>query len=564
MKKFFIFIFVLLMITFLSAKPVNFSTIETIAQNWYEQNTNHTSEISDYFSFEDNGITTFYTVNFKEGGYIILSADDNVYPVLAFSYESYAPQQVTDSAVKSYLSGLSKTIAEIIKNNYQLEENQKKWEKLIAGDFSEFSHTAKDVSPIVTTKWDQDYPYNMYCPMQNGQRTLVGCVATAMGQIMKTNNYPEHGTGSHSYNWNGQTLSADFENTYYQWDLMPNHLYSTSPSNQRQAVARLLYHCGVATDMDYGVDGSGTYTSYAESAFQLYFAYDPYTVQLRSKASYTDDVWVDYLKADLDDGFPILYAGDDGNMGHAFVCDGYQGNNHFHFNWGWSGYYDGYFYLNNLNPMGYNFNQHQQAIFGIRPPQAPLPPQNLTAMVLNMDVLLSWEAPSDKPLTGYKIYRDGEELTQLNNPANISYYDMQLPAGTHTYYVTALYSNPSGESEPSNVVTVQIGTSSEDINIPQMNDKISSIYPNPIYTNQKSNTKIEFILKNNGFVTLDIYNVKGQKIKTLLSSQQTKGVHQITWNAKNENQKDVTAGIYFIKFTVNHKLKDIKKTIIIK
>ncbi len=563
MKKFFILFSLLLLVSLAMAKSVNFANIESIAQNWYIQNFNDTPAYQ-YFSTDYNGVTTFYTFNFNSGGYIIISADDNVYPILAFSYDSSAPQDVTDSAVSNYLNGLSKTIADVIASNRQQPEYKTEWDKLLHNDFSDFTHTSKDVSPLVSTKWDQDYPYNMYCPMENGQRTMTGCVATAMGQIMKANNYPEHGQGSHSYTWNGQTLSADFENTTYQWSLMPNHLYSTSPLNQRQAVATLLYHCGVATDMDYGVDGSGTYTQLAESAFQLYFAYDPYSVTLRTRANYSDQEWIDYLKADLDDGFPILYAGDDGNMGHAFVCDGYQGSNQFHFNWGWSGYYDGYFYLNNLNPMGYNFNQHQQAIFGIRPPAAPNPPQNLTAMVLNMDVLLTWEAPSDKPHTGYKIYRDNQLLVELTNPSNISYYDMQLPEGEHSYYITAIYSNPDAESEPSNTVTVQIGTSSEENLITANKNSISKVYPNPIFGITKSNITINYTISKNSDVQITVYNFKGQKINTLLSQNQKKGSYQVIWNGKTDSGKKVSAGIYLIRLNTDKRLSDIKKILIIK
>ena len=563
MKKFFLLFIVLLAITILTAKPIDFNSINAVAQNWYVNNFNTSPVQYNYFATDYEGITTYYTFNFDNHAFIILSVDDNVSPVLAYSFDSTAPQNVTDSAVKSYLKGLSRTVADIIRNKYIYEDSQKEWERLFKNDFSDLTNYAKDVTPIVDTRWDQDYPYNMYCPMENGQRTYTGCVATAMAQIMKTNNYPEHGEGSHSYTWNGQTLSADFENTTYQWDLMPNHLYSSSPLNQRQAVATLMYHCGVATDMDYGLDGSGTYTSYAESAFQLYFRYDPYTVQLRSKNSYSSQEWIDFLKADLDDGFPILYAGDDGNAGHAFVCDGYQGSN-FHFNWGWSGYYDGYFNLNNLNPMGYNFNQHQQAIFGIRPPQAPVPPQNLTAMVLNLDVLLTWEAPSNKPLTGYKIYRDGEEIEELNNPSNISYYDMQLPAGEHTYYVTAIYSNPSGESEPSNIVTVNIGADAQNNVISSNKSAISKIYPNPFNSMQKAPITVNYSLSKNGNVSLAVYNVKGQKIANLVSSYQDKGDYKTYWTGKDKTGKQVAAGIYLFKMSIDNNLLDIKKMLIIK
>ena len=562
MKKLFLLLIAVFAISILMATPINYNTLQTVAQNWYLQATGLNPTLSQTFDTKSDGIITFYTFDFANGGFVILSSDDNVFPILAYDFDNSAPKEITDEAVKSYMKGMSKTIESLIKSGIVREDNKKLWDKIYRNDFSDFLNYSKDVSPLVSTNWDQDYPYNMYCPTENGQHTMVGCVATAMGQIMRTNAYPEHGTGSHSYNWNGQTLSADFENTTYQWTLMPNTLYSSSPMNQRQAVATLLFHCGVATEMDYGVDGSGTYTSFAESAFQLYFGYDPYTVQLRNRNSYSDEDWIAYLKADLDDGFPVLYAGDDGSMGHAFVCDGYNGNNHFHFNWGWSGYYNGYYYLSNLNPAGYNFNQDQQAVFGIRPPEQPLPPQNLTAMVLNLDVLLTWEAPSDKPLTGYKLYRDDSLLVELTNPENISYYDMHLPVGTHTYYITSVYTQ--GESEPSNTVTVEIGASADDNIISADKNGISQIYPNPFNSLKKAEATIEFSLNNSGKVNLSIFNIKGQKITNLLSSYKDRGNYHAYWNGKDASGKSVSAGIYFIRLSLDNNLLDIKKTLVIK
>jgi hypothetical protein len=202
-----------------------------------------------------------------------------------------------------------------------------------------------------------------------------------MAQVMKYWNYPASGSGFHSYNTNNYgTLSADFGGTAYDWGSMPNTV-----SSSNEAVATLMYQCGVSVDMNYGVGsqgGSGAYvvTSQspvqhcAEYALKTYFGY-PNNLQGVVRANYSEDQWVNLLKSDLDASRPIVYAGFGSGGGHCFVCDGYDQNDFFHFNWGWSGYYDGYFSINALDPGGVGtgggtggFNSGHQAIIGVQAP----------------------------------------------------------------------------------------------------------------------------------------------------------------------------------------------------
>jgi len=199
------------------------------------------------------------------------------------------------------------------------------------------------------------------CPVDAGGpggRVWAGCVAVCMAQVMKYWNYPNYGSGQHSYeSYPYGTQSANFAETYYDWGSMPNSL-----SSGNIAVATLMYHCGVAVNMHYAPDGSGAFMGSAASALINYFDYAP-DVQLVSKYSYSETAWDSVLKTELDLGRPISYAGGS----HAFNIDGYQGDNHYHLNWGWGGSYNGYFYLTALNPGGYNFTSGQQAIIHIRP-----------------------------------------------------------------------------------------------------------------------------------------------------------------------------------------------------
>ncbi len=197
------------------------------------------------------------------------------------------------------------------------------------------------------------------------ERTYAGCVATAMAQVMFYYKYPLQGTGSHSYNdYPYGYQSANFGNTTYSWNSMENQIMGYN----NPAIAELLYHCGVSVNMNYGPDGSSASSSYVVSALINYFNYSP-SIDLVHRDSYTDSEWKNILIENLDNKIPLYYDGYDEDqwVGHAFVCDGYQNEDYFHFNWGWSGYYNGYFYLDNLNVGGSNFSSWQGAIIYIYP-----------------------------------------------------------------------------------------------------------------------------------------------------------------------------------------------------
>lgn len=193
-----------------------------------------------------------------------------------------------------------------------------------------------------------------------------------MAQVMKYHNYPAQGTGSYSYSHSVYgSLSANFGATTYNWSAMPNDL-----SSYNDGVATLLYHCGVSVEMDYGPKGfSANVSSDAKNALIMYFRYDS-SMYYAERAEYLSSDWINLLKTELNARRPILYRGT-GTGGHAFVCDGYKDIEYFHFNWGWSGAMDGYYYLNDLTPQNaynnLNFTQDQGALIGIKPSSAPTP-----------------------------------------------------------------------------------------------------------------------------------------------------------------------------------------------
>lgn len=335
-------------------------------------------------------LTFYYIFNVSNGeGFVIVSGDDYAEPVLAYSDESdfnitnIAPQ--TQKWLQGYRDELR-----YISSTDQIHPTADiilKWQSLTEGRAQQQSFGKKNaaVSPLVQTKWDQSPFYNTLCPYDflANERTVTGCVATAMAQIMKFWNYPQSGSGFHSYNHGRYgTLTADFGSTTYQWSSMPNNVTSSNT-----AVATLMYQCGVSVDMNYDIasrGGSGAYvissqspiTNCSEYALETHFGYKN-TLQGISRSNYTSTQWLNLMKGELDAGRPILYAGFGNGGGHAFVCDGYDNNNFLHFNWGWSGQFDGYFSMNALNPGGVGtgggtggFNSGHQAVIGIEPPSS--------------------------------------------------------------------------------------------------------------------------------------------------------------------------------------------------
>ncbi|MCK5788653.1 MAG: C10 family peptidase, partial [Chlamydiia bacterium] len=259
-----------------------------------------------------------------------------------------------------------KQIVEIQTKHLKADENiATQWQSLLSANYTEKGVTSVD--PLLITTWRQGLYYNTDCPVDAAGpdgHALVGCVATAMSQIMKYHSYPPQGTGSHSYYHEDYgTLSADFGNSTYDWASMPNNA-----SGYNGALALIGSHCGISVDMNYGPNASGASTSFVAIALVNYFDYKT-SAQMEWKENYSSAQWDDLLINEINNNRPMEYRGSGPDGGHAFVLDGYQGasNNHFHFNWGWGGSADGYYYLSNLNPGGYTFNDYQGAVIGIEP-----------------------------------------------------------------------------------------------------------------------------------------------------------------------------------------------------
>lgn len=354
----------------LIASPVDVNTARQLSLKYAQGNA--TKKVANldlaYTQTTESGANALYVFNF-DGGYMIMAADDVAQPILAFGEEGCFDANNIPDGLAYYLRHYARQIEYAVANNMTASpEIAEQWEQIrrygvIRGERA----TRGDVAPLISTNWNQDSPFNAYCPTGQGGpggRAYAGCVATAMSMVMKRWNWPDHGQGSHSYTPSGYaTQTVDFENAYYQWDNMPNNVNNSN----YQAIALLMYHCGVAVDMQYGPQGSGAHSQDVPDAIFNYFRYTKSANRL-DRDLYTRYDWEEILISNLQEGFPMYYSGAEGNSGHAFVCCGYrESDRKFYFNWGWSGFNNNYFAIDALNTYSGNFNDYQGVIIDMIP-----------------------------------------------------------------------------------------------------------------------------------------------------------------------------------------------------
>ncbi len=378
MKTKFIFTFIILLsITFITiAKEVDKKLAQKAANNFYfERNfadtklNYSTNFVRDIYLEKIDSKAVLYHINYIDNGWVIVSASDGVIPIIAYSFKgSYSPG-VLPTNFKAWVSQYKSQIFEVIDDEVEPTTGiNSLWQHYLSDDPYNFTKykLGRNVEPLILSSWDQGIYYNEMCPSDAGGpggHCYTGCVPTCMGQICNYFRWPQSGVGSYTYDGGvyGE-LSADFSNSNYNWNEMPAIV-----SENSLETAQILYHLGVSCDLVYGPDGSGMYNHKAAYSLRTFFKYSPETEYLYRDS--TNLNWDSVIVAHLDQKIPLYYAGwSVPNInGHAFVCDGYEDSNYFHFNWGWSGSNDGYFYTGNLNPGGNNFNLAQELIINCFP-----------------------------------------------------------------------------------------------------------------------------------------------------------------------------------------------------
>ena len=294
----------------------------------------------------------YYVFNNDAGGFVIIAGDDAVAPVLGYTSTGSFDAENLPDGLKDLLKSYERQIA-ALGDNYVA--NQTATRAAFTGE-----------KLLKTAEWAQNVPFNKYTP----SNYVTGCVATAGAIVMKHHGYPAKGTGSHSYTWNGKTLTANFEHTY-DWTSMPAKYDGTNDA-AFDGVARLMADLGVAVEMQYNKDGSGAYIGNLVTALQKHFGYSKLS-HLMAIEDVGAEAWNGRLRDEIDANRPVLYAASDPTGGgHAFVIDGYKDES-FSVNWGWGGYCDGFYQIGALNPesagkpTGDKYNVGQSAVFGMEP-----------------------------------------------------------------------------------------------------------------------------------------------------------------------------------------------------
>ncbi|HYQ55975.1 MAG TPA: C10 family peptidase [Draconibacterium sp.] len=317
---------------------------------------------------QKENVITHYIINYEPEGWALVAADDRIKPVLAYSTTGKFNATNSDKSpeLQYWLNGYQQQIYDVIKGNTLKKEN-KEWDNLLSGQDLDLKSANVDyVDPILNVKWNQNNGWNRFCPEDEegpGGHAYVGCVAVAMAQAMTSAKYPSASVGEHRYvSDNYGTIYLNYSNEpSYNWDNMP--LASSNDEN-----ARLLYHCAVSVNMDFGPDGSGTLSSKVVGALKEHFGYTSDISYVKRYGD--DDEWKQLLKSEIDKGNVLIYSGDPGtgDPGHSFNIDGYDRNLYFHFNWGWSGSYNDYYSIDNINPGDNKFNVNQDVVIGIATP----------------------------------------------------------------------------------------------------------------------------------------------------------------------------------------------------
>ena len=454
MKK--IFLTLCLFVVFISglnAGPVDQQRAQQLGAKFLNK-----SQLRLVATVADRGIADYYAFNVSNGeGFVIVAADDRVKPILAYSNTGhFDPDRVSD--------GFHFTLDAFCEEIHYIRDNNLSATPDIIAEWESVYQARTVVGPLCQTLWDQESPWNSQCPADPqgpGGHVYAGCIATALGMIMKYHDWPSRGEGSHSYSFSGGygQQTANFGETDYHFELMPYTLDSLSTEEDYFYIAQLLYHIGVGVDMVYGPYSSLSYASMVGSALRSYFRYncDVYK-QKDGNNHYSNEEWAQMLKnGGLDEHLPLFYSGTDDNssVGHAFVCDGYDENDYFHFNWGLSGQDNAWCPIGALNYTSYAFNTETGFTGHIVPKQGEYysRPDSIANMqiVENVNfngVTLQWTNPmltvggdDLASITSVTIRRNRVAIAELTDApvgANMEYEDNGLEPGLYEYaiYVT--------------------------------------------------------------------------------------------------------------------------------
>lgn len=457
----------------LQARPVDQETAKRLGQSFVKANFEFTRQ-SDQLNlvqtaYSERGEACYYIFNVGDTGFVILAADDNYRPVIGYSDRGTFNPDDMAPALAEYLEVVRQGVMRASLASSASVAVAADWAMLEKNGRLVSRHGGREDEFIVQTTWNQNYPYNYFCPEGEGGpggHCYAGCVATAAAQLMKFWNHPIQGQGSYTYIPEDHPeygpLTANFGETTYDWDNMPNAISNNSPIEQIEAVAQLIYHVGVSVDMNYRPTSSGAVTGKLCQTMPAYFFYTDQMDNLY-RENYTHEGYMQLVINSIDMNWPMVQRGG----GHAYVLDGYNDNDMVHFNWGWSGSSDGWF---NIDEHGYS--DGESIIYNYVPAEiysatanAPTDMNVVPANDGTLTASISWKNPSitltNVPLTAIDqivVARNGEVIFTEDNVtpgAEMSFVDESVPYfDVFDYAVYAIINGQHGASARAEKVLV--------------------------------------------------------------------------------------------------------------
>ena len=426
MKKIILLYCVMLAATVAHAQRVSVGTAQSAAQKFFLK---HTGQAATLERISFAGIQNIYIFNRSDAdGFIIVAGDKNVRPVLAYSFDNTIDPENNPEAFAAWLQSYDMTCENPAVNS----KNQNLWNNLLTYSASTPTLLGEGeyIAPMVPCVWHQGTPYNMYCPDSAGVHAVAGCMPVAQAQIMRKWNFPKRAMGYESYfDPTFGIISTSFHT--YDWDNMFDTLRGTTTEEQAQNVAHLISDIGISGHSDYGTgETAGSYV------LSTHFQYNPDSVHYENKKNYTNAQWNAMVLEELRKGRPLLYVGTpDEGPGHAWVVDGYKynednGGDMFHFNMGWGGLANGYYYLDSVN---FGFTS-QSAYFGLEPD---------SSFAISTDIILLSSNARDTSFIVHSDYRCSEDviisvdhdwlsLSQTSALGGGEYTDVQISALQNT------------------------------------------------------------------------------------------------------------------------------------
>jgi hypothetical protein len=572
------------------AEPVDTVDAKQIAINFFQyKNPNKSwAGVKQTIIKNYKGITTRYTFVMENNSFVVVSADNSVVPILVYSDNGTFSEDHSPSFDYWMQTEYDELIVYNRINNVSNQKAIQEWSNIRNKNFNQ-NKTINAVSPLIKTKWGQSYPndgynvcaYNYY--IQNSScgcgHCTAGCVATAMAQIMKF--------------W--QDTDNDFD-----WCNMPNELFYNNGHNlnyniQRNAVAELIADCGDKAEMDYCSNGNCSSSSTIGKGKQAFKNDYNYSNDMMHRYRWLTINWKPKMRNSLDDGQPIFYGGNSDDGGHAFVCDGYDGDDYFHFNWGWRGANDGYFYIkdNDGDPV-IDYHKWQEAVFYLHPESSSIYCVDCSKNITISNVVtannpynsnfpyIQWSGisslynytsifpfPNNRPFFSDIISESGETRLEYFDIAagtihadNVTIPDkVNVHLKAYDEIVLTNFSTEEGAEFTAEIIPCPNSSGSEFANLGNKNieqletkfnkkfERVFEIFPNPC----TYETNIKYSVKENENFKISVINIFGQVELSLINGKQSEDVYNLTFNTKN-----LKAGIYFCTLKTDTEMKTLK------